>query len=702
MKRSSLLAVLFAFLTFASSLHVADQVFERLPHLEDEFLFIYQAKVFEGGNIYLGRPEPRFTFWQPFLIECSPSLIQKFDLDPACENRQFSKYPPLWSMWLMFGYIWELPWVVNAFFAMLTVALTYRLAREIYSEATGVIAAALLWSSPIALLLNATYMNHTSALFFTTLFLYGLWRLEKGKGHAPRKLRSKLLWGLCAGLGLGMLIGIRPFTGMALAIPFVAYSGVRVLIASTVSVYRRWQKQQANADLLAARWAEPLPQSVRVIILGVPIVIATLVAYWIADQLEYKREFLDTINPEIQISAPEFGVLAIGMIVFFRMVYYVLIQSPTPERVPSQNAPWSTAWALTLFPLLALSAMTLFWAASVPLYNDATTGKATQNLYLMIWDYDKVGFGTGHGRPTVVRLGTEVVNLEPALVGQVDIFGVQVNQWERPEVQVTILGNRWHTWDRAKNTFKKDSACYSRDLLGWVNQPDDPPTKPIPNRNECMTDRAGLGWILLPLGIILWWRKRWTYLLLLGAVFIIGSTLWYWIGAGVYSARYYYEATSILMILSAAGITGIVYSLRRFKFELSYGVYMLVVILIGSSLIGYSPKRLDGLYRFGNVGRDQVEAVDHLRQDSDKPVLIIAYGEAGLIDSSRWRRFAALLALSSPYFDSEYLLARDKDKINTPLLIERFADREVIYFYIPEGATQPIFSRDFPEPAPEG
>ena len=51
-----------------------------------------------------------------------------------------------------------------------------------------------------------------------------------------------------------------------------------------------------------------------------------------------------------------------------------------------------------LTPLLVLSGFTLLVASSIPLYSYVATGDPQQNLYELVWDYDRIGFGEGYGR----------------------------------------------------------------------------------------------------------------------------------------------------------------------------------------------------------------------------------------------------------------------------------------------------------------
>jgi hypothetical protein len=87
----ALLAVILAFFAFCMSALVSRTVFERLPHLEDEIAYLFQAKVFAGGQIVIEQPQPRQAFWQPFVVDHNES------------GNRFGKYTPGWSAVLALG-----------------------------------------------------------------------------------------------------------------------------------------------------------------------------------------------------------------------------------------------------------------------------------------------------------------------------------------------------------------------------------------------------------------------------------------------------------------------------------------------------------------------------------------------------------------------------------------------------------------------
>lgn len=216
--RYHIAVIALAFFAFFMAALVSRTAFERLPHIEDELSYIFQARTLARGEFAVDIPEPRRAFWQPFVIDHQPTGLR------------FGKYPPGWPALLAAGEWLGQMWIINAFLAMFGVVFVYRLGREIYNPDAGLIAAALTAFSPMALLLNATLMAHTAALAFFTLFMWAYWRMERHT--SAHRSRAAALWGLTAGFGLGMVAASRPMTALALVLPFVLWSGLRLLRAA--------------------------------------------------------------------------------------------------------------------------------------------------------------------------------------------------------------------------------------------------------------------------------------------------------------------------------------------------------------------------------------------------------------------------------------------------------------------------------------
>jgi len=207
---------------FIASALISAATFERLPHLEDEFAYLYQAKIFAGRRVWLDRGnDPPKYFWQPFMLqEKAPD---------GDYQRQYSKYTPGWSLALALGVLVGQPWLINALLAALNVGLTYRLGREVFDPTVGVVGALLLAISPMALLLNASLMSHTWAMACTLLFVYGYWRTlprNSPPSESPNARPFAIpvwLFAVMGGLAWGALAATRPLTAVAMALPVAAH-----------------------------------------------------------------------------------------------------------------------------------------------------------------------------------------------------------------------------------------------------------------------------------------------------------------------------------------------------------------------------------------------------------------------------------------------------------------------------------------------
>lgn len=603
MRWKTWVVIILAWIVWAGALRVSRNTYERLPQLEDEVAYAYQSKIFAGGNIVIDTPEPRRAFWQPFLIDH--------------DGQRFGKYPPGWPLWLALGYLLNFPAIINAWFAMLTIPLIYRLGREIYSEEAGLIAAILFAASPIVILQNATLMAHSAALFFTMLALYSSWRIER-RTH-------QIHWGLVAGLSLGMLFAIRPTNAVTVGGPLALYHLGRLVWSLWPHSRNTTIESENDFWWLRAFW------------LWVPILSVGAVVLWLMKTYTtWNKLYL---------------IITIGGMLVSALAYTVFEdQTRVNPSLPQKFLP-------TLYPLLAVVVGFIILGSFYPAFNYVATGNPTDNLYTYIWEYDTLGIGNGHGYPRRIAVTSPI-----------------------PEGgKIGLL--RYHTWDQAKINLQEDMTCYSRDLFGWVAQPDNPPHS-IPAdspsaQEQCAVDRAGYSWILLPLGFIFGWRRRWTYLLGFIALSIVGITVFYWIGAAVYSARYYFEATGIFAIISAVGIAGIIHQLKRWRLEIV--IYVVVGLLASQSAFGYTTRRLHPIEKqFTENMRRQIIDFETLDIDHTQPVVIIAYGDI------HWRDINYFMVQTSPYLDSRIILARDPERKLFLELEGMFNDYQIVYYY-PDG-----------------
>jgi len=573
------LALLLIFFSFFMSALVSRTVFDRLPHLEDELAYVYQARIFARGDLVIDSPEPRRAYWQPFVV------------DYADTGNRFGKYSPGWPLQLAVGEIMGQMWVINAFFAALSVALVYRLGCEIFNPDVGVVAAALVAFSPMALLLNATLMSHTSGLFLFNLFIYAYWRIEQGQ--------HKLHWGILAGIALGLLVISRPLTSVAVTMPFILWSGVRVL-RTALDDYR-----QENAT------------------------------------------FQKTLN--------------------------------------------------LLNPYVALAIITIAIALAIPLFTYAATDDPSTNLYTLVWEYDRVGFGSCCGRSSsnggsghTILKGIFHARFDLSLTAA-DLFGWEFGEIT-PEIQehLRTSSSFWPLYGLSFFLIPFGLLFGFREwwLRAWIIVGMLWLIVPLQQNMEFLQNPGGneqttwlwLGvmavWLLIPLLVyfikpsVVSVRSRWTWLFLSVFVALVGIHLAYWIGSQRYSTRYYFEALSAFAMVTAVAIAWLIRNTDR---RVGYVLFTSVLIW---SLYTYSTPRIQALHEFNRVSQTMLDEVQE-RRDGDAPVLVVV---TGVSNDVRWRSFGSLMAVTSPYLDSDIVAAWDyaPNSDVRERILQRFPDRQIL------------------------
>jgi 4-amino-4-deoxy-L-arabinose transferase-like glycosyltransferase len=200
-------------LAFLSTAVVAAFAFERLPHLEDEVAYLFQARTMALGRLTVPSPSHPDSFWTPFVLDY--------------RGQRFGKYPPGWPAVLAIGVLAGTPWLVNPVLAAVALYLVYRLGRTLYDERTGLLAAALGLTSPLFLVLGGSFLSHLASLVWLLLFsLWFLWAI--GGSERPRQLWQRRWLAVGAGVALGMAFVTRALTALAYALPFVLFSLGRV------------------------------------------------------------------------------------------------------------------------------------------------------------------------------------------------------------------------------------------------------------------------------------------------------------------------------------------------------------------------------------------------------------------------------------------------------------------------------------------
>jgi hypothetical protein len=207
-KRTEFLAVILAILGTISSVWTSHSVYESLPHLEDEFAFLWQAEVMADGRIKLPTPFEAGSHLVPFVVDCG--------------GYRFGKYPPGWPAALSLGARLDAPWVVNAILAGFSIWLIYRLGSKVAGEKVGLLAALLSLTSPMFLMLSGSLLSHTFSLFLSCAFalawleLFPFKDVKVGGERIPAWMLVLIL-----GMSLGLLAITRPLTAVGVGLPFI-------------------------------------------------------------------------------------------------------------------------------------------------------------------------------------------------------------------------------------------------------------------------------------------------------------------------------------------------------------------------------------------------------------------------------------------------------------------------------------------------
>ncbi len=203
---ANITAALIALAGLASTLYVANTLLERIPHVQDSVAYVFQAKTFALGRLWVPTPSHPQFFTHEFIL-----------MDTA--GRWFSKYPPGWPMILALGELAKAPWVVDPICAALSLVVLYRLGAEIYRPRVGLLAALLGLSAPFFLFLSGSFMSHASGLLFTLLMTWCFLRTSRSS--------RPILPAILTGVAFGILFLIRPFTAIPLSLPLAVYALVK-------------------------------------------------------------------------------------------------------------------------------------------------------------------------------------------------------------------------------------------------------------------------------------------------------------------------------------------------------------------------------------------------------------------------------------------------------------------------------------------
>lgn len=193
--KPAVLVTLLALLVLVAASLISWRVLGLAPRIHDDVAQLFQARLFASGR----------------LLAASPGVPQFFDMMMMIsDGKWYSQYPPGHPLLLALGVLVREPWLINPLLGALTVVVAYLLGREVFDEHTARLGTLLLALSPYLVITSGQFINHASSAFFAVLFMLLYFRsLKSGPGAA-----------LLAGLAAGMVMLVRPYTGLLITLPF--------------------------------------------------------------------------------------------------------------------------------------------------------------------------------------------------------------------------------------------------------------------------------------------------------------------------------------------------------------------------------------------------------------------------------------------------------------------------------------------------
>jgi len=215
MSRADRLALLLSLLAILATYLVAERVFERMPHIEDEIAYVWQAQAIAGGRLSVPTPAHPHSFLVPFVVDYN--------------GQRFGKYPLGWPAALAVGVFFGAREWVNPLLAGLGVWLTYLLGKRLFGQPVGLLAALLTLTSPFFLMNSGSLLSHPFGLVLSAAFALAWldsWNPASSRPSDPSRERAGKLATITAALALGLLAFTRPLTTLGVLLPFLPHAVV--------------------------------------------------------------------------------------------------------------------------------------------------------------------------------------------------------------------------------------------------------------------------------------------------------------------------------------------------------------------------------------------------------------------------------------------------------------------------------------------
>jgi hypothetical protein len=213
MKIHDRLALLLSIAAFFAAVYISRNVYEDIPHIEDEITYVWQARLTASGNLTIQSPVCPSCFLEPFVVDLNGS--------------RFGKYPPGWPAMLSLGIRLGQRSLVNPFLSAFFIWLSYLLVKKLLDSTTALIATVLTVISPFFLMNASTLLAHPWSLLLAVVFTHAWLDTLNPEIKLPAWITVTAAVG-----SMGLLILTRPLTAAGICIPFFIHGLVLLLTGS--------------------------------------------------------------------------------------------------------------------------------------------------------------------------------------------------------------------------------------------------------------------------------------------------------------------------------------------------------------------------------------------------------------------------------------------------------------------------------------
>ncbi len=171
--------------TFVSGVYIAYGPMESLPHTPDSIAYLWTARTFASGHLWVESHDLAEFFHQMFFIN---------------DGRWYSLFQPGWPVLLSLGVLAGIPFVINPLVGAMQVPLVYAIGKRLLGEKEARLALLFFVVSSLQMSMPAMVLSHPLSCLLLLLALYATLRLLED---------GRFVWTLLLGVSIGLCFNVR-------------------------------------------------------------------------------------------------------------------------------------------------------------------------------------------------------------------------------------------------------------------------------------------------------------------------------------------------------------------------------------------------------------------------------------------------------------------------------------------------------------